>query len=58
MSAGLYAYLGIVFFALYRARTMARTIGRVALFVAVDLALSFFVSGVLFIIVYRSVLLI
>ena len=53
----LYGYLGVVFFAQYRAATRARTAGRFAVFAAADLALSVLLSTVLFVVVYVSVLL-
>jgi hypothetical protein len=52
----LYVYLGIVFFAQYPAATRLRTVGRFAVFVGVDLALSLLLSVVLFVAVYLSVL--
>jgi hypothetical protein len=52
----LYGYLGVVFFAHYRAATLLRTVGRFAVFAGVDLALSVLVSTVVFVLVYLSVL--
>jgi hypothetical protein len=57
LAIALYTYLGIVFFAQYRAATTARTAGRFAVFVAVDFTLSVLVSTAMFVAVYVSVLL-
>jgi hypothetical protein len=53
----LYIYLGIVFFAYYRAATTLRTAGRFAIFAATDIVVSLVLSTVMFVLVYLSVLL-
>jgi Protein of unknown function (DUF3667) len=53
----LYVYLGVVFFAHYRAATRLRTTGRFAVFALTDFVVSIMLSTVLFAIVYLSVLL-
>jgi hypothetical protein len=53
----LYVYLGVVFFAHYRAATPLRTTGRFAVFAVADFVVSIVLSAVLFALVYLSVLL-
>jgi hypothetical protein len=53
----LYLYLGIGFFAHYRAATKLRTAGRFAVFTVTDIVLSLVLSTVMFVVVYLSVLL-
>ena len=53
----LYVYLGVVFFAHFRAATTLRTTGRFAIFALTDFAVSIVLSTILFAFVYLSVLL-
>jgi hypothetical protein len=52
----LYVYLGVVFFAHYRAATTLRTTGRFAIFALADFVVSIALSTILFALVYLSVL--